>query len=42
MIPAVRHDPRLAAAIALGLATGIGEIQILNTLNLDMNPCQRA
>ena len=37
----MRHDPRFARAIPLGLDAGIREIQILNPLDLDMQPGQR-
>ena len=48
MIAAMRHNPRLLMAsggsppaIALSLDAGIGEIQILDALDLDMQPRQR-
>ena len=48
MIAAVRHHPRFfmasggtPPAVAFGLDAGIGEIQILNALNLEVQPRQR-
>jgi hypothetical protein len=40
VIAAMRHDPRLAAAVAFGLGACISEIQILNALHLDVQPVQ--
>ncbi len=41
MIAAVRHNPRFAGGIAFSLRAGIGEIQVLNALDLDVQPRQR-
>ena len=41
VIAAMRHYPRLAAAIAFGLDAGIGEIKVLDALDLEMQPRKR-
>ena len=40
-ILAMRHNPWLAAGIAFGLGAGLGQIELLNALNFDMQPVER-
>ena len=41
MATPMRHNPRLAGGVPLGLHAGIGELQILNALHLDVQPGER-